>query len=69
MAYVQLIKSQKVQSLQYNHYIKRVRIRGFSGLYFPVFGLNMEIYSVNLHIQPEYGKMWIKTTPSTDSFT
>ena len=26
----------------------------FSGLYFPVFGLNTEIYSVNLRIQSEY---------------
>ena len=28
-----------------------------SGPYFPVFRLNMEIYSVNLCIQPEYRKM------------
>ena len=26
----------------------------FSGPYFPVFGLNTEIYEVNLHIQSEY---------------
>ena len=26
----------------------------FSGLFFPVFGLNTDIYSVNLHIQSEY---------------
>ena len=29
----------------------------FSGLYFPVFGLNTEIYFVNLHIQSEYKKI------------
>ena len=29
----------------------------FSGLYFPVFGLNTEIYRVNLRIQFEYGKI------------
>ena len=29
----------------------------FSGSYFPVFGLNMEIYSVNLRIQSKYGKI------------
>ena len=29
----------------------------FSGLYFPVFGLNTEIYSVNLRIQSEYRKI------------
>ena len=28
----------------------------FSGLHFPVFGLNKEIYSINLHIQSEYMK-------------
>ena len=28
-----------------------------SGSYFPVFGLNMERYSVSLRIQPEYGKI------------
>ena len=29
----------------------------FSGLYFPVFGLNTEIYSVKLRIQSKYGKI------------
>ena len=29
----------------------------FSGPYFPVFGLNTEIYGVNLRIQSEYRKM------------
>ena len=29
----------------------------FSGLYFPVFGLNAEIYEVNLRIQSKYGKI------------
>ena len=29
----------------------------FSGPYFPVFGLNTEIYGVNLHIQSEYRKI------------
>ena len=29
----------------------------FSGPYFPVFGLNTEIYEVNLCIQSEYGKI------------
>ena len=36
------------------HCVKSVQIRSFSGLYFPVFGLNMEIYRVNLRIQSEY---------------
>ena len=28
----------------------------FSGLFFPTFGLNTEIYGVNLRIQPKSGK-------------
>ena len=35
----------------------------FSGPYFSVFGLNMKIYSVNLHIQSEYRK--IQTTKNS----
>ena len=32
------------------HYVKSVRIRSYSGLHYPVFGLNTERYSVSLHI-------------------
>ena len=38
------------------HCISSVHIRSFSGLYFPAFGQNTEIYSVNIRIQSEYGK-------------
>ena len=31
-----------------------------SGLYFPAFGLNTEIYGVNLRIQSEYRKIWTR---------
>ena len=34
------------------------RYKAFSGPYFPVFGLNTKIYTVNLHIQSEYMKLW-----------
>ena len=37
--------------------VKSVQIRSFSGSYFPVFRLNMEIHSVNLRIQSEYRKI------------
>ena len=37
--------------------VKSVRIRSFSGPYFPAFGLNMKIYRANLRIQSEYGEM------------
>ena len=36
---------------------KSVRIRSFSGPYFPAFGLNAERYRVSLHIQTECGKI------------
>ena len=37
------------------HHVKSVRIRSYSGPYFPVFGLNTERYSVSLRIQSECG--------------
>ena len=40
----------------------------FSGSYFPVFGLNTEIYRVNLCIQSEYGKIRTRKTPHLDIF-
>ena len=39
------------------HCVKRVHIRSFSGPCFPVFGLNTEIYSLNLRIQSECRKI------------
>ena len=39
------------------HCAKSVNIRSFSGLYFPAFRLNMEIYSVNLYNQTVRGKI------------
>ena len=34
-----------------SHYVKSVRIRSYSGLHFPAFGLNTERYSVSLRSQ------------------
>ena len=42
---------------------KTSKYRVFSGPYFPAFGLNTEIYSVNLRIQSEYRK--IRTRKNT----
>ena len=46
--------------------VKSVRIRSYSGAYFPAFGLWTERYSVSLRIQSQYGKiepekLWIRT--------
>ena len=40
----------------------------FSGLYFLVFGLNKEKYSVSLRIKSKCGKIRIRKTPNTDTF-
>ena len=48
-------------------YVKSVRIRSFSGSYFPVFGLSMERYGVSLRIQSKYGKIRTRKTPNTDT--
>ena len=52
----------------FGHCVKVVRIRSFSAPYFPTFGLNLEIYRVNLRIQFECGKIRIRKTPNTDTF-
>ena len=50
------------------HYVKIVRIRSYSGPYFPAFGLNMERYSAYLHIQSECGKIRTRITPYMNTF-
>ena len=46
----------KLFSELYLHCEKSVRIRSYSGPYFPAFGLNTERYTVSLRIQSEWGK-------------
>ena len=53
---------------QYQHCVKRVRIRSYSGPCFPAFGLNTERYSVSLHIHSECGKIRTRITSNTDTF-
>ena len=48
--------------------VKIVCIRSFSGPHFPAFGLNSEIYRVNLRIQSKCRKMRTRKTPNTDTF-
>ena len=49
------------------HCVKSVRIRSFSGLYFPTFGLNAGRYSVSLRIQSECEKIRTRKTLNTDT--
>ena len=49
------------------HCVKSVRIRSFSGLCFPAFGLKTERYELSLCIQSKCGKMWTRKTPNTDT--
>ena len=44
------------------HCVKSVPIRRSSGPYFPAFGLNTEIYGVNIRIQFEYRKIRTRKT-------
>ena len=48
--------------------MKSVRIRSFSGQYFPAFGLNTERYSAYLRIQFECGEIGTRKSPNTDTF-
>ena len=40
------------------HCVKSVRARSYHGLYFPVFGLNTERYSVSFRTQSECGTLF-----------
>ena len=61
-----LIHIAKVFSLR--HCVKSVRIRSFSGPYFPSFGLNTERYGASLRIQFECGEIRTRITSNTDTF-
>ena len=52
----------------YDSCVKCVSIRSFSGPYFPEFGLDTDIYSVNIHIQSKCEKILTRETPDTASF-
>ena len=51
-----------------NHFVKSVRIRSFSGSYFPAFRLNKDRYGVSVYIQFECGEIRTRTTRNTDKF-
>ena len=44
------------------HCVKSVRIRSFSGTYFPAFGLNTGTYSISLRIPSECAKIGTRNT-------
>ena len=48
--------------------VKIVQKWGFSGAYFPVLGLNTEIYGVNFRFESEYGQTRTRKTPYLDTF-
>ena len=50
------------------HFVKSGRIRSFPGPYFPAFGLNTEIYSVNVRIQSVCGEITTRKNPNADTF-
>ena len=65
------MKSQCQRSLQKSESVAVRNVsefRIFSCIFFPVFGVNTEIYSVNLRLQWKYGKMWTRKTAHLDTF-
>ena len=50
------------------HFVKKVRIQSFSGLYFLAFGLTTVRYLKSLRIQSKCGKIRIRKTLNADSF-
>ena len=50
------------------HCVTCVRIRSFSGPYFPAFRLDTKRYSVSFRIQSKWGKIRTIKTPNTDTF-
>ena len=50
------------------HCVKSVRIRSYSGPYFPAFRLNTERYSVSLCIHSKCEKIRTGITPNSDTF-
>ena len=50
------------------HCVKSVRLRSYSGPYFPAFGLNMEKYFVSLRIQSQCEKIRTRITRKTETF-
>ena len=54
--------------MYYAHSVEAVCIRGYSGQYFSVFGLNTERYGVSFRVQPECGRIRTKITSNTDTF-
>ena len=51
------------------HCVKSVRIRSFSGLYFPTFGTNTETHGLPLRIQSECGEIRTKKLRIRTLFT
>ena len=58
----------KWYSTRYFRCGRSVRIRSYSGRYFPAFGLNTVVYGVSLRIQSECGKKRTRTTPNAETF-
>ena len=56
------------QKTKTKYCVKSVRIRSYSGPYFPAFVLNTEIYGISLRIQSECGKILSRITPNTSTF-
>ena len=59
----------QVEYLTYHTAWKVSKYGVISGLYFPAFGLDTEIYEVNLCIQSEYRKIWTRNNSAFGQFS
>ena len=68
----ELLLSRESVCLQFQHKdphcVKSIRVRSFSVLHFPAFGLNTEICGVNLSIQSKCAEIRTRKTPNTETF-
>ena len=62
-----LQNSEYTSEYHQDHCVKSVRIRSFSGPYFPAFGLNTGRYEASLRIRCWCGKIGTWKTPNTDT--
>ena len=70
MDFGKLIEKHLFRSLFFSkrHCVESLRIKSYSGPYFPAYEINTERYGVSLRIQSECGKIRTRKTPNTDTF-
>ena len=71
VAYLWLFSFGSIIDFEYVHCYSSYSLRKkclYSEFFFPAFGLNTERYKISLCIHSEWGKIWTKKSPNTDTF-